>query len=328
MMSEVSNAIKKKLKNVFGKNVFFEYLLSHITTLRIGGPAQYFVIAKNEKDIFQAVRLAQEHNIPFFLLGGASNIVANDNGVPGLVVKNAITSFDVFIDKNICRIGAGHSLLSAIKKMNLLGLSGMERMAGIPGTIGGAIYGCAGAYGQEIKDSLRRVRYFDGTRTRWLSKKACQFGYRTSIFKVRKDWIILEAEFRLAPRNSKELTKTSKHIIKLRAKKYPPKLACPGSFFKNIVIQHITPKSLQKQFLKRIDQTIIKYGKITSGYILEQVSAKGLQKGGIAVAAYHGNLIYNTGGGTARDIKKVVTILKKRVHKKFGILLEEEVQYL
>ena len=123
------------------------------------------------------------------------------------------------------------------------------------------------------------------------------------------------------------LNKISKDIIKLREKKYKPGLLCPGSFFKNIIIKDL--KSIvRKKLLSKIDNSKIMYGKAPAGYLLEEVGAKGMSSGNVRIAQHHGNLIYNAGGGKARDIRKLSRILKDRVSRKFGVRLEEEVQYL
>ena len=242
--------LKKKLQDIFGKKVVFDYPLSLLTTVHIGGPASSIIHAKNKNDITNAIAVASTHHIPYKIIGGASNIIPNDKGFSGMIIKNEITALSIDHSKKTCTVGAGHNLLSLIHKLNRNGLMGMEKMAGIPGTIGGALYGCAGAYGQEIKDCLRNILIFNGKKTRILTREKCGFGYRDSIFKKKKHWIILEASFSHARGDPKTLQKTSREIIALRAKKYEPGLLCPGSFFKNIVIKHIKPLALQKEFIK------------------------------------------------------------------------------
>jgi len=154
----------------------------------------------------------------------------------------------------------------------------MEKMAGIPGTVGGAIRGSAGAYGQEIKDNIVRVKVYNGDKIFWLSKK---------------------------------LSKISKGVIKLRHQKYWPNLLCPGSFFKNIVIKNIEPISLKKKLLSIIPGNKVTYGKVPAGYLLETVGSKGMAYGNIKVAKHHGNLIYNTVTGKSSEIIKLAEVLKR-----------------
>lgn len=129
-------------------------------------------------------------------------------------------------------------------------------------------------------------------------------------------------------KNSKKLINKSREIIKLRKEKYPLGLLCPGSFFKNIIIKDIKPAALRKKLLKKVGKDKIMFGKIPAGYILEIVGAKGMKYGGIKVAEHHGNLIYNFGKGRASEIKKLAKILKVKVKRRFGLELEEEIQYL
>ena len=293
--------------------------------MAIGGPAKFFATVKTEKDLLEALRFAKKNKLPWTIVGTGSNLIVDDKGYKGVIIQNQISSFQRN-SLNI-KVGAGYSLLSFIYKANKLGLEGLERMAGIPGTIGGAIYGCAGAYGQEIKDHLVSVRFFNGKQFKTVSAAQCGFGYRTSIFKKHKNWIITDAEFKLAKGSASQLNKISRDIIKLREVKYKPGLKCPGSFFKNLKLSDMPEKTVAS-LTKKIETDAVKFGKLPSGYLLERVGAKGIRLGGVAVATHHANLIYNTGRGSASEVKKLSTRLKALVKKKFGIIIDEEVQYL
>ena len=239
--------------------------LKALTTLGIGGKAAYFIEVKNEEEI---EKISLKNGMRYSVIGAGSNIVAADSGFPGLIVKVGIENFVMYGGKIYA--GAGNNLLDFIRKINKLGLEGMEKMAGIPGTVAGAIYGNAGAYGQEIRENIKRVRIYDvgSGKFRAIKKSECEFGYRTSIFKKRKDWIIVGAEFLFKKGNPAELSKISKDIIKLREKKYKPGLLCPGSFFKNIILNDLKP-SVRKKLLAKIDNSKIIYGKLPAGYLLE-----------------------------------------------------------
>lgn len=311
----------------------FNYPLKNLTTMKIGGPAKYFINVKNENDLIKAIEWVDKKKIKWSVVGDGSNLIPSDDGFDGLIIKNEINDFKT--KGNSVFVGAGNNLLKLIFKLDQLGLAGMEKMAGIPGTIGGAIYGSAGAYGQEIKDNLLRVKIYDAStklstsgKTDWLSKKQCLFAYRENIFKKKKNWIILEAEFKFKKGDPKELQKISKEIIELREKKYWPGLLCPGSFFKNIMVKNIKPTKLREKFLKKIDKGKINHGKVPAGYLLEEIGAKGVRVGGIKVAKHHANLIYNPGKGKSSEIIKLAKILKQKVKNKFGINLKEEIQYL
>lgn len=302
------------------------YLLKNLTTMKVGGPAKYFFIARNEKNLTKSIKWAKQNKIRWYVVGAGSNLIPSDKGFNGLVIKNQIDGFKKTGNK--IYVGAGSNLLEFILKVNELGLAGIEKMAGIPGTVGGAIYGCAGAYGQEIKDCLTGVRIFDGKAIKWISKNQCRFNYRESIFKTKKNWIILGAEFKFKIGNYKNLINKSKKIIKIREIKYRPGLLCPGSFLKNIFVKNIKPLALRKKIIKKIGKDKIMFSKIPAGYILDVAGAKGMKYGGIAVAKHHGNLIYNSGKGKTSEILELSKMLKSKVKKKFGLKLEEEIQYL
>ena len=273
-------------------------MLKHLTRFGFGGEAKKLVAARDEKSIIDALLK------PYYILGEGTNVIANDKGFKGTVIKIATSGLEVKKNKILCE--AGVKLQELVDSANKNGFQGLETLAGIPGTVGGAIFGNAGAYGREISGNLKRIKIFDGSRTRWIPKKDCAFSYRESVFK-KKPWIILAAEFNLPKGNAEKLAKKSKEIIKIREKKYKPSLRCAGSIFKNIVVEG---------------------GKIPAGSLLESVGAKGMKAGGVYVANYHANLLINNGRGKASDAKKLINILKNKVYKKYGIRLEEEVRYL
>lgn len=302
------------------------YPLKDLTTIKIGGPAKYFFIARNEQKLIQAIKWADKNKIKLYIVGEGSNLIPGDRGFNGLIIKNQIEGFKKTGNK--IYIGAGNNLLEFILKINKLGLAGIEKMAGIPGTVGGAIYGCAGAYGQEIKDCFTGARIFDRKAIKWISKNQCRFNYRESVFKIKKNWVILGAEFKFKSGNQKNLMSKSKEIIRIREKKYQPNILCPGSFFKNILVKDIKPSALRKKIVEKIGQDKIMFGKIPAGYVLDVVGAKGMKYGGIAVAKHHGNLIYNSGKGKTSEVLKLSKMLKFKIKKKFGLKLEEEIQYI
>lgn len=308
---------KQELGDKIKENISF----SSLTTLKIGGPARLFIEVNKEEELKKVVESARRHKIPFIVIAGGSNLLVSDSGYDGLVIKVNITGIE---QKNgLVRVMAGTNLQNLVNFCNTHGLSGLEKLAGIPGTVGGAIYGNAGAYGQTISDKLTKVRAFDGVKDSCLTKKECEFDYRESGFKRKKKLIIIEAEFKLDKGNPETLQKTSQEIIRTREKKYHPDIKCPGSFFKNVHAEDIPKKALAK-----IPKEKIIYGKIPAGYLLEAVGANGKRKNGIQIAAYHGNLFINRGGGTAVDFYTLAKEYQTKVRKKFGITLEPEVQFL
>lgn len=196
-------------------------------------------------------------------------------------------------------------------------------MTGIPGWTGGAVYGNAGAYGHSIQERIEAVRFFDGSCFHEISNSACEFAYRESIFKRRKDWIVISAILRLDAADPAQLKEAADRILKIRNEKYPPTMHCAGSIFKNLILAEL-PESVRAQIPNRV----IREGKVPSAYFLESVGAKGMSIGAIRVAGYHANLIYNTGGGTSAQLRELIETLKTRVLDRFGLRLEEEVQYV
>jgi len=201
-------------------------------------------------------------------------------------------------------------------------------MTGIPGWVGGAVYGNAGAYGHSIQERVESVRYFDSQATdghtlRDIGVEQCGFQYRESVFKQHKDWVVLAVRLRLEPADASELKATADGILKIRNAKYPPEMRCAGSIFKNLLWSQI-PEPLRSQ----IPADVVREGKVPAAYFLEVAGAKGMKDGDIQVAGYHANLIYNGGGGSALQVHRVIQTLKARVMERFGLELEEEVQYL
>ena len=283
-------------------------LLKKLTRFGFGGEARELVVARTENSITSALRK------PYYILGDGTNVIASDKGFKGRVVKVATSGLEIKKNKILCE--AGVKLQKLVDTANKNGLEGLETLAGIPGTVGGAIFGTAGAYGKEISDNLKRVKIFDGSQARWIPKKSCAFSYRESVFSAKggsasggktNPWVILAAEFRFKKSGPKQLIKKSKEIVRVREKKYRPNLRCAGSIFKNIVVEG---------------------GKIPAGSLLESVGAKEMRIGGVYGAPYHANLLINNGRGKAADAKKLINILKNKVYKKYGIRLEEEVRYL
>jgi UDP-N-acetylmuramate dehydrogenase len=203
------------------------------------------------------------------------------------------------------------------------GLKGLETLTRIPGWVGAAVYGNAGAYGHSLSEGISRVTWTDGGPPHVLASAECEFRYRESVFKRRKDWIILSAELELETADPVELRRTADEIAGIRDRKFPPTMKCAGSIFKNLRLEE-----LPAEVAALVPPAVVREGKVAAGWFLEQVGAKGMVRGGMRVADHHANLIYNAGGGTARDLCALISELKRRVRDRFGLELEEEVQYI
>ncbi len=296
--------------------------LKKYTTAGVGGLAKLFYKAPTAEKLIEAVLLAKHQKLPYLILGEGSNVLISDEGFPGVVIKNEIRGIIGF--KQIIKVGAG-TLLSKLVTITIRqGLSGLQKLSGIPGTVGGAVYGNAGAYGTSISDYITRVIAFDPIteKTVSLTRKQCLFSYRDSIFK-KGGFIILEVHFKLSKLPNQTLKMETRKILQQRAAKNYQEGKSPGSFFKNI-----PQEALPKKILKLIPQEKIIHGKIPAGFLLEQVGAKNMQIGKIKVSQNHANLLINLGDGTSADFYALALELMKKVKEKFGITLEPEVQLI
>jgi UDP-N-acetylmuramate dehydrogenase len=299
--------------------------LSRVTRFAIGGPARILADASSEAALIATLDLIRDANHPHALIGGGSNLVADDRGFAGVVLRYTAKHIEIDggVDGGVVRVAAGAVLQDLVDSTIAAGLEGLHTMTGIPGWVGGAIYGNAGAYGHSIHEFVESVRFLDGSTVREIGNAACEFHYRDSVFKRRKDWIVLETTLRLPAGDASALHSAAAGILKVRNEKYPPAMHCAGSIFKNLILAEL-PDSVRAQ----VPERVIREGKVPSAYFLELAGAKGMVLGGVRVADYHANLIYNTGGGTAQQVRELIETLKNRVKDRSGLLLEEEVQYL
>ena len=293
--------------------------LAPLSTFHIGGRAEYFISVRRPENLVAAVVAARGARLPYKILAGGSNVVFPDTVLHGLLIR--IHGGESTFDGIRCRVDAGVKLAHVIRESARRGLQGLETLSGIPGTIGGAIVGNAGAYGHSIAEIIDRVEIWDGSRRRWLAQADCRFRYRESIFK-ESSYLALRAVLKFKRGDAKALQATSRDIIRKRLQKYAPGLRCPGSFFKNVLVSQVPKRSLE-----RIDPAKIIQGKVPAGYLLEQVGSKGMRVGGIVIAKFHGNLFINRKHGTAEDVRRLAHILRTKVRRKFGIVLEEEIRY-
>ena len=297
--------------------------LRKFTTLGIGGDAKLLIEIKSLRGALKAFEYVSGQSFPWVVIGEGSDLLVSDNGFDGIVLANRMNYWGVKSGKTIL-VGAGANLNEFVDFANRQGVAGFENLAGIPGTVGGAVYGNAGAYGQTICDQLISVNSMLGKFT----KEECKFGYRDSIFKHKQNFL-LEVEFSFDSKHtyseqfSQKLQSQSHDIRNKRRLKYPPELKCPGSFFKNVIASDLSVK-----ILRNIPVDKVINGKIPSGYLLAQIGACGMRVGGARVAGYHGNLIINDGKATATEIWQLAMTLKSKVEDKFGISLEPEVQML
>lgn len=317
----IASDVFDRLIEVSGLRVSTQVPLAPHTRFGIGGNADFFAETSSPKVFQQALGIAHEAALPHVVIAGGTNLVVSDAGFRGIVLR--FTGDRVDTSDNLLIVEAGASLQTVVDRSIALGLAGMHTMTGIPGSLGAAIYGNAGAYGHSIDERAVRVHYTDGFGIHSLAGNECRFEYRGSIFKRRKDWIVLSAEFSFVTGDPSELKREADSIRAIRDAKYPPAMKCAGSIFKNCFLRNLPP-AVQAE----IPEKVVREGKVPSAWFLEQIGAKGMRRGDIQVATYHANLIYNDGNGTARDLVSIITELKQRVSDRFGFEIEEEVQYV
>ncbi len=312
---------QSRLTGIPNLNVSSRTPLSRYTRFGIGGEADLFAETSDEAAFMAAIATARDNGTPVMVTGGGTNLIVSDEGFRGMVVR--FSGATLTASGECVRAAAGAVLQDLVDFANLRGLRGLETLAGIPGWVGAAVYGNAGAYGHSISERVTSVRFFDGDGVRVFDNAQCEFRYRESIFKGHKDWIIFSTDLRLDAADAEELQRTSADILKVRNEKFPPTMKCAGSIFKNFLWKELPPG-----VAALVPEKVVREGKVPAAWFLEQVGAKGMRLGGIQVADYHANLIYNAGEGTARELRAVIGELKRRVRERFGIEVEEEVQYV
>lgn len=305
-------------------NIQEKVSLAPMTTFRIGGGAEYFVQVQSLEDLKEAIKWAQEKKLEFVFLGGGSNILFSDNGYRGLVIQLKLSGIE--IKGNEIMAEAGVPLIKLINSAAGEGLSGMEGLAGIPGTVGGAVRGNAGAYGSATGNSVKEVQCLD-VKTGELknfSKQDCGFDYRSSVFKNEKNLVVVSAVFEFEKKDKESVTGKTKETIMSRISKELQGEKSAGSFFMNPVVED---ENLRKEFEK--DRGVApKDDKLPAGWLIDQVNLRGKKMGGAMISEKHSNYLINTGDATAEDVIMLSSFVKQQVRDKTGVQLQEEVSYL
>ncbi len=303
-----------------------DFSLKELSTFKVGGKAEFFLEISNKEDLEEAFHWVKKNKKRVWILGGGSNLLINDKNIDGLVLKISNNEITVKGDRVEC--GAGSNLNKILFLSRANNLSGMEWAIGIPqATIGGAIRGNAGAFGDNISNIVEMVEVFNikTGRFKMFSNKDCEFNYRYSIFKKDKKYIIWMVILKMVKSNFIDISKKIEKNLNFRRNKQP-KLPSAGSVFKNLKIEDIKEMSLKTAcFIE--EQGVIKSGKVSAGFLIDQAGLKGKAIGGAKISLEHANFIVNTGNATAQDVCQLINMIKKRVEQRFGIKLEEEIQY-
>jgi UDP-N-acetylmuramate dehydrogenase len=337
--------------------------LAPLTTLKIGGPAKYFVEAKDTGEVQEAVTFARSRDLPLFVLGGGSNLLVADGGWPGLVLKVAIQGIDQRSAqdeqaKAVFDAGAGESWDKFVSHAVMARCAGVECLSGIPGSVGGTPVQNVGAYGQEVSETIASVQVLDlkDGQVRELCPEACEFNYRASIFNTteRGRFIVLRVTYALTPGGSPQITYTDlkrhfegretspdlaetreavRHIRALKGMLIVPGDAdchSAGSFFKNPVLSAEQHEDLKQRAAAR-GFTVPNYPaletrkKVSAAWLVERSGfAKGFGFGRVGISTKHALAIINRGGATAADVLALKDQIQHRVEEIWGVRLEPE----
>ncbi len=306
--------------------------LANYSTIKIGGRAKYFAEVSNLNQLKQLIKWAKDNHLPFFILGNGSNTLFDDNGFSGLIIK--IKNDKILTEKkNSLLVGAGYLLNDLVRKGIEKGFTNYEWLNGIPGTIGGAVFGNAGAFGFQMQDLVLKVKTINplSLKEKKYSNKDCKFKYRSSIFKENRE-IIWEVEILKKKGNKKEIKEKSLSYLKNKIEKKMFSYPSLGSIFKNVLISK-TP--YKRYFNSKKQEVIIKgekikapQGKVSSGYFIEKCGLKGKRKNGAQIADFHANVIINLKNAKAKDVLYLINLIKEKVFKKYKIELQEEIVIL
>ncbi len=297
---------KEKLEQIISKDrIFINEPMSKHTSFKIGGMAEYFIKIQKIEELQETLKLVKENKIPLTIIGNGSNILVSDDGIKGIVAKIEIKKLEIKENNPQISviIGSGNKLGETSQKLANEGITGLEFASGIPGTVGGAIRMNAGAHGLEMKDIVKNITYmdFEGN-IKKIKNDEAKFEYRNSIFSKQK-FIIIEAELELERGKKEEIQSKMKEYLTYRKEKQPIEYPSAGSTFKR-GSDFITAK------------------------LIDECGLKGFQIGGAQISEKHAGFIINKDNATAEDVIKLVEYTKEQVYKKFGKVIEVEIEII
>lgn len=275
------------------------------TSFRIGGPADYFCSPATSNEVKRILEYAISCNLPVFILGAGANILVSDEGVRGIVIDMVNFKDFSFTEDNKVTAQAGVQVHVLAEAAAARDLSGIEFFFGLPGSVGGSIYMNARCYGVSTADALSGVTYIDESlEIKKYSPNEGGFSYKSSPFQKKKS-IILQGEFMLHPGEGEKILETMQSYKQDRERKGHYTFPSAGSIFKN-----------NRDF------------GLPTGKIVDSLGLRGYKIGGAMVSPEHANIIVNTGGASAADVKKLIDYIKKKVFRTYGYELEEEIRYI
>ncbi len=290
----------EEIKKFFRGYITLNEPLANYTSLRVGGQADYYMEPADKDDLVAIIKYFQQQDFPHMLLGRGSNLLISDEGFRGAAVNLESGLADVRMNGDLVIAEAGAKITKFVDFCIQRGLAGVEMLAGIPGTVGGAVVMNAGAHGGEISDYLVEVEVLQSGEVQTVKKDQAQFSYRSSRFASD---IVLSVSFQLPRGDRDELVKHRREFLRQRNLTQPTNLPNAGSMFKN------PPGTFAAK-------------------LIERVGLKGKRIGNAQISEKHANFIVNLGGAKADDVLKLVELAQRSVHQNTGILLELEVKLI
>ncbi|MGM0421104.1 MAG: UDP-N-acetylmuramate dehydrogenase [Bacillota bacterium] len=297
-------AKKSLLEELTAENIayFQEETMAEYTTFKVGGPAELFLKPDSEEKLITAIKKLHAHHVDYFVLGGGSNIIVSDQGMRGAVIALERLN-DIKLEETTVNAQAGVSLEDLCLKTAAAGLAGLEFASGIPGSLGGAVYMNAGAYGGEIKDVITSAKlYQPGRDLKNYDKKSLQLGYRSSVLQ-KENLIALSATFTLKQDDPQAINQQIEELNERRWAKQPMEYPSAGSAFKR-------PKNNY------------------AGSLIEKAGLKGKTMGGAKVSEKHAGFIINYADATAHDIVKLMQVIQNKVYQQFKVKLYPEPRFV
>jgi UDP-N-acetylmuramate dehydrogenase len=293
------------LRSLFGDRMQENDRLSSYTSARIGGPADALIFVYNAEDLREAATKLWELGVPFLVLGGGSNVLVSDRGVRGAVIVNRarLVRFDSQAEPPVVRAESGATLNDIAQRAARLGLSGLEWAASVPGSLGGAVYGNAGAYGGDTAGSLvsAELLFPSGAET-WPAERL-QYAYRSSLLKRERPQAVLLAATLKMSRGDRASIQARMEANGAKRRSSQPRGASMGSMFKNPPGQ-------------------------AAGQLIEAAGLKGTRLGRAQISSQHANFFINDGETRAEDMRALIELAQKEVYEKCGVLLELEVELI
>ena len=303
---EIEKQLTNLKKIIPEENIKINEPMSKHTSFKTGGPAEIYIIGKTLEQIQEVLKYSNQNNIQLYIIGNGSNLLVSDEGIKGIVLKIAVDNIETLESDFgvLVKAGAGVKIMALAQILKKDGITGFEELAGIPGTMGGANYMNAGAYGKELKDiivSTKAINKETG-KIETLKNEEQELKYRNSIFKNRK-YIIIETMLNLQKGIPEEIERKMNDFLNQRKEKQPIEYPSAGSTFKR------------------------GEGFITAK-LIDECGLKGYQIGGAQISEKHAGFIINKNNATSKDILDLIKYTKKKVFEKFGVQIEEEVEII